>query len=102
MTSVTRRCRVRNLLRYVEKTLKIRARKFDGRCARHKNYNPAVDGAAAIRGACSRCTLLFEIWEASLNLNKLIRSFNPSHDDLKRRVEKPPALHPPQRSLISD
>jgi hypothetical protein len=91
-----------DLLRYEEKALKIRARKFDGRCARHKSYNPAVDGAAAIRGACSRCTLLFEIWEASLNLNRLIRTFDPSHDDLKRRVEKPPAVDPRQMSLISE
>jgi hypothetical protein len=93
---------VRHLLRYEEKDLKIRARKFDGRCARHKSYNPAVDGAAAIRSACARCTLLFEIWEASLKLNKLIRAFDPSHDDLKRRVEKPPAVDPRQMSLIVD
>ena len=82
--------------------MKIRARKFDGRCARHKSYNPAVDGAAAIRGSCTRCTLLYEIWEASLKLNKLIRNFDPSHDDLKRRVEKPPTVDPRQMSLISD
>ncbi len=93
---------MRDLLRYEEKTLKIRARKFDGRCARHKSYNPAVDGAAAIRGACTRCTLLYEIWEASLKLNKLIRTFDPSHDDLKRRIEKPPAVDPRQMSLISE
>ena len=93
---------MRNLLMYVEKTLKIRARKFDGRCARHKAYNPAVDGLGGIRGACARCTLLFEIWEASLRLNKLIRTFDPSHDDLKRRVEKPPFIDPRQMSLIGD
>jgi hypothetical protein len=89
-----------DLLRYEETALKIRARKFDGRCARHKSYNPPVDGAAAIRGACPRCTLLFEIWQASLNLNKLIRTFDPGHDDLKRRVEKLPAVDPRQMSLI--
>ena len=64
--------------------LKIRARKFDGRCAKHKGYNPAVDGLGAIRGACPRCTLLFEIWETSLRLNRLIRTFAPNHDDLRR------------------
>src|SRR5689334_6334224 len=63
------------------KPLKIRARKFDGRCAKHKRYNPAVDGLGGIRGACPRCTLLFEIWMASLELNKLIRRFDPNHDD---------------------
>jgi hypothetical protein len=83
----------------VRKPVKIRARKFDGRCSRHKRYNPAVDGPGAIRGACPRCTLMFEIWEASLHLNQLIRSFNPNHDDLKR-VEKVPAADPRQMSLI--
>jgi hypothetical protein len=82
--------------------LKIRARKFDGRCARHKRYNPAVDGLGAIRGACPRCTLLFEIWDASLRLNALIRRFNPNHDDLERPVEKAPLVDPRQMSLISD
>jgi hypothetical protein len=82
--------------------LKIRARKFDGRCGRHKRYNPAVDGPGAIRGACPRCSLLFEIWEASLRLNKLIRGFNPSHDDLERPREKAPAVDPRQMSLIGD
>jgi hypothetical protein len=82
--------------------VKIRARKFDGRCARHKSYNPAVDGAGAIRGACSRCTLLFEIWEASLRLNQLIRTFDPRHDDLQRRVESQPWVDPRQMNLISD
>jgi len=82
--------------------LKIRARKFDGRCARHKGYNPAVDGLGGIRGACSRCTLLFEIWEASLRLNKLIRSFDPGYDDLKRPVEKVPFIDPRQMSLIGE
>jgi hypothetical protein len=80
--------------------VKIRARKFDGRCARHKRYNPAVDGPGAIQGACPRCCLLFEIWQASLHLNKLIRRFDPKHDDLKRPVDKVPAVDPRQLSLI--
>ena len=82
--------------------MKIRARKFDGRCARHKDYSPAVDGLGGIRGGCARCGLLFEIWEASLHLNKLIRSFDPSHDDLRRPVEKPPAVDPRQMSLLGE
>ena len=82
--------------------MKIRARKFDGRCAKHKRYNPAVDGPGAIKGACPRCTLLFEIWQASLHLNKLIRNFNPTHDDLQRPVEKAPAVDPRQMSLLGD
>ena len=74
--------------------MKIRARQFKGRCAKHKAYNPPVDGPGAIRGACARCTLLYEIWEASLHLNKLIRRFDPQHDDLKKRVPPSPTSIP--------
>ena len=83
--------------------MKIRSRKFDGRCAKHKRYNPAVDGLGAIRGNCARCTLLFEIWAASLHLNKLIRKFDPNHDDLKRPPGEPVPFHDPrQMSLIPE
>jgi hypothetical protein len=83
--------------------LKIRSRKFEGRCARHKRYNPAVDGRGAIRGNCARCNLLFDIWEASLKLNQLIRKFDPNHDDLKRPpAPVAPAPDPRQLSLIGD
>jgi hypothetical protein len=80
--------------------LKIRSRKFDGRCGRHKRYNPAVDGPGAIKGGCPRCTLLFAIWETSLRLNKLIRTFDPGHDDLRKPVEPEPQADPRQMSLI--
>jgi hypothetical protein len=81
--------------------LKIRARKFEGRCSRHKRYSPAVDGQGGIRGACPRCNLLFDIWEASLKLNQLIRRFDPNLDDLERpSAPKPPAHDPRQLSLL--
>lgn len=80
--------------------MKIRARKFDGRCARHRGYNPAVDGRGGIKGGCERCGLLFEIWEASLHLNRLIRDFNPRHDDLKKPEPKVLSPDPRQMSLI--
>ena len=80
--------------------MKIRSRKFDGRCAKHKRYNPAVDGLGGIIGACGRCTLLFEIWQASLQLNKLIRRFDPNHDDLERPVAPAPVDDPRQMMLI--
>jgi hypothetical protein len=80
--------------------LKIRSRKFDGRCAKHKRYNPATDGVGGIRGGCPRCGLLFEIWESALKLNRLIRQFDPGYDDLERRVEPAPAHDPRQMSFI--
>jgi hypothetical protein len=83
--------------------LKIRSRKFEGRCSKHKRYNPAVDGQGGIKAGCARCALLFDIWEVSLKLNQLIRKFDPSHDDLQRpTAPKPPAVDPRQMSLIPE
>ena len=82
--------------------MKIRSRKFDGRCAKHKGYNPAVDGPGGVKGACSRCTLLWEIWEASLHLNKLIRRYDPNYDDLQKPAAKLPIADPRQMSLIAE
>jgi hypothetical protein len=82
--------------------VKIRSRKFDGRCAKHKGYNPAVDGPGGIRGACTRCALLLDIWEASLKLNQLIRKFDPKHDDLTKPAKPLPLPDPRQLSLIAD
>jgi hypothetical protein len=76
--------------------VKIRSRKFTGRCAKHKAYNPAVDGRGGIRGGCTRCELLADIWETSIKLNGLIRKFDPQYDDL----EKPaPVFQPDPRQL---
>ena len=82
--------------------MKIRSRKFDGRCAKHKAYNPAVDGQDGIRGGCPRCRLLFEIWDASLKLNGLIRRFDPAHDDLEKPKKPLNETDPRQLSLIAD
>ena len=79
--------------------MKIRGRKFTGRCSRHKSYNPAVDGRGGIRGACARCELLADIWEASLKLNSLIRKFDPNHDDLQRPPVRP--SHEPDPRQLS-
>lgn len=79
-------------------TLKIRSRRFKGRCSKHKRYNPAIDGAGGVKGGCRRCALLLEIWETTLKLNRLIREFDPGHDDLLRpRISGP---DPRQLSLI--
>ena len=82
--------------------MKIRARKFTGRCAKHKAYNPPVDGFGGIRGNCARCVLLFEIWETSLNLNKLIRRFDPAYDDVQRPSSPLNDPDPRQLSLLAD
>jgi hypothetical protein len=44
---------------------------------------------------------LFEIWDASLKLNKLIRKFDPAYDDLERPKDEEPVFHDPrQMNLI--
>ena len=79
--------------------VKLRSRKFEGRCARHKRYNPAIDGRGGIRGGCPRCQLLCDIWDAGLHLNQLIRKFDPQHDDLEKPKEQT-GPDPRQLSLI--
>jgi hypothetical protein len=79
--------------------VKLRSRKFEGRCAKHKRYNPAIDGRGAVRGGCPRCQLLCDIWETGLQLNNLIRKFDPNHDDLERPKEHA-GPDPRQLSLI--
>ena len=64
--------------------MKIHSRKFEGHCARHIRYNPAVDGRNGIKGGCLRCNLLADIWETALRLNGLIRRFDPAHDESGR------------------
>jgi hypothetical protein len=80
--------------------LKIRSRKFEGRCWKHKRYNPAIDGMGGIRGGCPRCSLLLEIWETSLRLNQLIRKFDPAHDDVQVVKVVASEADPRQMSLI--
>ena len=82
--------------------LRIRTRRFAGRCGRHKRYNPAIDGRGGIKGGCARCQLLAEIFEESVKLNGLIRRFDPKHDDTQapRRIEEQPHRDPRQLSLI--
>jgi hypothetical protein len=77
--------------------LRIRTRRFRGRCARHKRYNPAVDGRGGIKANCGRCDLLAEIYETSLRLNALVRRFDPKHDDVQR--PKRPTLKPDPRQM---
>jgi len=87
----------------LEPGLKIRSRKFEGRCAKHRSFNPGVDGRGGVKGNCSRCGLLVDIWETSLKLNQLIRKFDPNFDDLQKPpAPKGPVHDPRQLSLIGD
>jgi hypothetical protein len=80
--------------------MKIRTRRFSGRCARHKRYNPAVDGRGGIKGNCPRCNLLMDIWETAIRLNGLIRRYDPRFDDLATARKAETAADERQLSLL--
>lgn len=40
------------------------------KCTLHPRYDPSTQGEAAIRGACSTCYGLLEMWKAYLNIRQ--------------------------------
>ena len=46
-----------------------------GKCSRHPRYNPEKDGRAGIRGACSCCFSLYDLYQARVALDAAQREF---------------------------
>jgi hypothetical protein len=46
-----------------------------GKCNRHPRYNPEKDGRAGIRGACSCCYSLYDLYQARIALDIAQREF---------------------------
>ena len=46
-----------------------------GKCNRHPRYNPEKDGRAGIRGACSCCFSLYDLYKARIALDAAQREF---------------------------
>jgi hypothetical protein len=46
-----------------------------GKCNRHPRYNPEKDGRAGIRGACSCCFSLYDLYQARVALDVAQREF---------------------------
>ncbi len=74
--------------------LKIGTLRWKGRCQRHPQFDP-IEGEGAIRGACSRCYSLLEIYRQHCHLVNLIRAFGPLRErgsenssDLSRTVQQ--------------
>lgn len=44
------------------------AERVKGKCNRHPRYNPEKDGRAGIRGACSCCFSLYDLYQAPVSL----------------------------------
>jgi hypothetical protein len=45
------------------------------KCSRHPRYNPEKDGRAGIRGACSCCFSLYDLYQARVALDAAQREF---------------------------
>jgi hypothetical protein len=60
--------------------LKIGSVRWKGRCHKHPSYDPQTDGLGGIRGGCTRCDLLLEIWMAHSKLVRLMRDFGVRDD----------------------
>ena len=55
-------------------TLKLNERVV-AKCSRHPRYNPDQDGYAAIKGGCSTCIELYDLYRAKVDLEKAVRVF---------------------------
>jgi len=57
--------------------LKIGVVRWRGKCSRHPSFDPYADGYGAIKGACPKCTALFEIHECHQRMVALMKGFAP-------------------------
>ena len=74
------------------------------KCSRHPRYNPVKDGRAGIRGGCSTCFSLYDLYQARIALDAAQREFvrragprvrqrEPRQRKAADATEEPP-LHP--------
>jgi hypothetical protein len=59
--------------------LKIGTLRWKGRCGRHPQYDPS-EGEGAIKGACTRCYALLDIYRQHRRLMELLRAFGPARE----------------------
>ena len=51
------------------------AERLTAKCSRHPRYNPEKDGRAAIKGGCSGCFALFDLYQSRLALEASAQKF---------------------------
>jgi len=66
--------------------LKIGTVKWRGKCPRHPMFDPATDGPGAIRGGCTRCQDLQEIFDCHQRALRLMRTFASSSPTNRRKA----------------
>ena len=49
--------------------------RVQGKCSRHPRYNPEKDGGGGIKGGCSGCFTLFDLYQSSLALEAAAQRF---------------------------
>jgi len=57
--------------------LKIGVVRWRGKCSRHPSFDPCSDGPGAIKGGCTRCASLVEIYDLHRRMVSLMRGFAP-------------------------
>jgi len=65
------------------------------KCSRHPRYNPEHDGTGGIRGQCTTCWDLYNLYKTRLDLDRAVRDFlrhaAPWTKYRERRKKKAPA-----------
>jgi hypothetical protein len=51
------------------------AERVKAKCERHPRYNPEREGRGGIKGGCSTCFSLFDLYQARLSLDAAYREF---------------------------
>ncbi|MDP9053515.1 MAG: hypothetical protein M3N93_04325 [Acidobacteriota bacterium] len=69
--------------------LKIGTVRWRGKCPRHPQFDPYMDGRVAIKSGCEKCTALVDIHSHHVQMLALMRTFVPPSRP-KRRAEKMP------------
>ena len=78
--------------------LKIGSVRWRGKCPKHPRFDPDLDGRAAIRAGCEKCSALADIHEHHVRMLSLMRGFAPQQ---KARRSQTPHAHL-QESLFGE
>jgi len=82
--------------------LKITER-VSAKCSRHPRYNPEKDGRNGIKGGCSGCFALFDLYQSRIALEAAVQKFqrlaSPWARPRQPRTHKPT---PPAADLMPD
>ena len=62
--------------------------RVEAKCARHPRYNPEKDGRSSIKGGCSTCFELYEIYASRLKLEAAVKEFTRRAGPWARQREK--------------